>query len=73
MDPNHQYGPPNATAAAIAINKVPADGSMVYVYLGLGSDMAVIDGIKVSGLQVQQLSHIYTITNCCLPLSALGS
>jgi hypothetical protein len=39
--PYLQYGPPNATAAALAINAVPADGCMVYVYLGLGSDMAV--------------------------------
>jgi hypothetical protein len=28
---------------------------------------------KVSRIQVQQLTQIYTITNCCLPLSALGS
>lgn len=28
----------------MAINKVPA-GSMVYVYLGLGSDMRVVDAI----------------------------
>jgi hypothetical protein len=28
---------------------------------------------KVSGIQVQQLTQIYTITNCCLPLFALGS
>ena len=42
--PIYQYGPPNATSASAAINQVPA-GSMVYMYLGLGSDMAVIDQI----------------------------
>ncbi len=40
----YQYGPPNATKAAAAINNVPP-GSMVYVYLGLGSDMSVVDDI----------------------------
>jgi hypothetical protein len=28
---------------------------------------------KVSSLLLQQLTQIHTITNCCLPLSALGS
>ena len=40
----YQYGSSNATAASMAINKVPP-GSMVYIYLGLGSDMRVIDAI----------------------------
>ena len=31
------------------------------------------DEKKVSRLQVQQLNQIYTITDCCLTLSALGS
>ena len=45
-----QYGPPNATTASLAVNAVPA-GSMVYVYIGLGSDMAFVDALaaKVSG------------------------
>jgi hypothetical protein len=30
-------------------------------------------GVLVSRLQMQQLTQIYTITNCCLSLSALGS
>jgi hypothetical protein len=31
------------------------------------------DTYEVSRLQVQQLTQIHTITNCCLSLSALGS
>jgi hypothetical protein len=35
--------------------------------------MPVMGDDKVSRLQVHQLTQIYSITNCCLPLSALGS
>jgi 4-coumarate--CoA ligase len=35
--------------------------------------MSPLPMYHVSGLQVQQLIQIYTNTDCCLPLSALGS
>jgi ATPase subunit of ABC transporter with duplicated ATPase domains len=45
------------------------------------SELTVLSGrgvnikqmVAVSGLQVHQSTLIYTLTNCCLPLSALGS
>eukprot|EP01052_Picozoa_sp_SAG31_P009453 SAG31_NODE_496_length_14862_cov_9.280837_19_plen_473_part_00 len=42
--PVYQYGPPNATSAAAALNAVNP-GELVYCYLGLGDDMRLIDQI----------------------------
>jgi hypothetical protein len=45
--PIYQYGPPNVTTASAAVNTVPP-GSMVYVYIGLGSDMHFVDGLAAA-------------------------
>ena len=44
FSPIYQYGPPNSSLAAAAINAVPA-GELVYCYLGLGDDMALVEEI----------------------------
>lgn len=45
--PSFCYGPPNATAVAVALAKQPP-GSLSYAYLTLGSDTAVVDEIALA-------------------------